>query len=64
MGSDEPKSGAEANQEQEGMKTTMINTGSGELVGTTSGKMQSLLDAIPDFTFLSEATVSMGQLFD
>ena len=41
----------------------MINTGSGELGGTTSGKMQSLLDAIPDFTFLSEATVSMGQLF-
>ena len=64
MGSEESKAGVgEANQEQDGIKTTMINTGGGEFGSNTSGKMQSLLDAIPDFTFLSEATVSMGQLF-
>ncbi len=30
---------------------------------TGSQKLQSLLDQIPDFTALTEPTVSMGQLF-
>ena len=34
-----------------------------EHAGGQSAKFNSLLDAIPDFAFLSETTVSMGQLF-
>ena len=41
------------------------NTGLASIGGKSkhSKKFDELLDAIPDFTYLTEASVSMGQLF-
>ena len=48
---------------EDASKNTIVSDFESINAKTGSQKLQSLLDQIPDFTALTEPTVSMGQLF-
>ena len=59
MGGDESKAGG-ANEDGQVKEVISTLDGNGGKAGKGSTKLKSILDAIPDFTFLTEPSVSMG----
>ena len=60
--------GEESKTEDAGLGSNVTDSGFkvGDHLGggaKTTSKVDKLLSSIPDFSFLSESTVSMGQLF-